>query len=55
MVPTGQTGLIISFLTDYELFNKIDLAGWYKEFVFEIDHDEMKGLEIHYSSDKKQS
>jgi hypothetical protein len=26
-----------------------------KEFVFEIDHDEMKGLEIHYSSYKKQS
>jgi len=37
MAPEGKTGLIISFLAEYELFNKIQEAGWYDEFVSEVE------------------
>jgi len=30
--PKGKTGIIISFLMEYELVEKINLDGWYKEF-----------------------
>lgn len=33
MVPPGKTGLIVSFLADYELFEKVEEAGWLGEFV----------------------
>lgn len=33
LTPVGQTGLIISILTDYELFSQLKNAGWYEEFV----------------------
>jgi len=32
LVPEGKTGLIISFLTDFGLFEKVRQAGWYEEF-----------------------
>ncbi|RMG81076.1 MAG: NAD(P)/FAD-dependent oxidoreductase, partial [Bacteroidetes bacterium] len=32
LVPKGKTGLIVSFLTEYELFEKVKEAGWYEEF-----------------------
>lgn len=32
LAPEGQTGLMISFLTDYRLMEKINAAGWYDEF-----------------------
>ncbi len=32
-VPPGQTGLIISVLAKYELFRKVEEAGWLEEFV----------------------
>ena len=32
LAPEGQTGLMISFLTDYALMEKINAAGWYDEF-----------------------
>jgi len=38
LVPTGKTGLIISFLAEYDLFNKIKEAGWLDEFTSEVEN-----------------
>jgi len=32
MAPAGQTGVMISFLFEYELAEKVQQAGWYEEF-----------------------
>jgi len=32
LAPKGQTGLLISCLFDYEIFEKVEQAGWYAEF-----------------------
>jgi len=32
LAPEGQTGVMISSLFDYDLYHKIDQAGWYDEF-----------------------
>jgi phytoene dehydrogenase-like protein len=32
LAPAGQTGLMISCLFDYYLFEKVKMAGWYEEF-----------------------
>jgi phytoene dehydrogenase-like protein len=37
LAPEGKTGLIISFLADYDLFRMIAEAGWYREFVHETE------------------
>lgn len=37
LVPEGKTGMIISFLSEYALFHKIELAGWLPEFVSEVE------------------
>ncbi len=37
LVPPGKTGLIISFLTEYDLFSNIQKAGWIDEFITEIE------------------
>jgi len=37
MCPPGKTGIIISFLAEYNLFHKIQKAGWLDEFVMEIE------------------
>ena len=37
LAPEGKTGLIISFLADYDLFKMITEAGWYKEFITELE------------------
>jgi phytoene dehydrogenase-like protein len=37
LAPEGKTGLIISFLAEYDLFRKIKDAGWYEEFNQEIE------------------
>jgi phytoene dehydrogenase-like protein len=37
LAPEGKTGLIISILTDYDLFKKIAEAGWYEEFITEME------------------
>lgn len=37
LVPEGKTGMIISFLSEYALFHKIEEAGWLPEFVEEIE------------------
>jgi phytoene dehydrogenase-like protein len=36
--PPGKTGIIISLLADYELFKKIQEAGWIDEFISEIEN-----------------
>ncbi len=38
LVPENKTGLIISFIVDYELFQKLSDAGWYEEFQLEIEN-----------------
>jgi len=38
LVPPGKTGLIISFLAEYDLFNKIKEAGWLDEFIKELEN-----------------
>lgn len=37
LVPKGKTGLIISFLAEYDLFDKVQKAGWYEEFISAIE------------------
>jgi len=37
MAPEGRTGLIISFLIEYDLFKRIAEEGWYKEFISEME------------------
>lgn len=33
MVPENKTGMIVSFLSDYQLFKNISNDGWYEEFI----------------------
>lgn len=42
LTPPGKTGMIISFLADYELFKKIQEAGWLEEFISEIENRVLK-------------
>ena len=37
LVPENKSGLIISFICEYALFEKVDQDGWYKEFRKEIE------------------
>jgi phytoene dehydrogenase-like protein len=37
LVPDGKTGLIISFLAEYDLFKAVQESGWYEEFVNQIE------------------
>ncbi len=37
LAPEGKTGLIISILAEYDLFNWVAEAGWYKEFMAEME------------------
>ena len=37
LVPPGKTGLIISFLAEYDLFEKVQKSGWYDEFISELE------------------
>jgi phytoene dehydrogenase-like protein len=37
LVPQGKTGLIISLLTEYDLFKKVEAAGWLEEFTREFE------------------
>ncbi|MDP3453505.1 MAG: NAD(P)/FAD-dependent oxidoreductase [Bacteroidales bacterium] len=38
LVPEGKTGMIISLLAEYDLFKKIQTAGWLSEFVQELEN-----------------
>ncbi len=44
MAPEGKTGLIISTLTDYDLFKLVNEAGWYSEFITELEERIIKVL-----------
>jgi len=44
LAPEGKTGLIISILADYDLFKMIAEAGWYKEFITELEERIIKVL-----------
>lgn len=37
LAPEGKTGLIISILAEYDLFKMISEAGWYNEFITELE------------------
>ena len=37
LAPPGKTGMIISFLGEYELFKAVETAGWYEEFKTELE------------------
>jgi phytoene dehydrogenase-like protein len=36
-VPEGKSGIIISFLTEFDLFEKLKETGWYEEFRKELE------------------
>jgi phytoene dehydrogenase-like protein len=38
LVPPGKTGIIISFLAEYDLFSLIQKAGWLDEFITELEN-----------------
>ena len=38
LVPPGKTGIIISFLAEYDLFSIIQKAGWLDEFISELEN-----------------
>ena len=38
LVPPGKTGMIVSFLAEYNLFEKVEKDGWYKEFKNELEN-----------------
>jgi phytoene dehydrogenase-like protein len=38
LVPPGKTGIIISFLAEYDLFKNIQKAGWLDEFNTELEN-----------------
>lgn len=38
LVPPGKTGIIISFLAEYDLFTNIQKAGWLDEFISELEN-----------------
>jgi phytoene dehydrogenase-like protein len=42
LVPPGKTGMIISFLAEYDLFDKIQKAGWLDEFIAELEKRVLK-------------
>lgn len=38
LAPQGKTGIIISFLAEYDLFSLIQKAGWLTEFITELEN-----------------
>jgi phytoene dehydrogenase-like protein len=44
LVPKGKTGIIVSFLAEYDLFKKSHDSGWYKELIKEIEDRIIKVL-----------
>lgn len=38
LVPPGKTGVIVSFLAEYDLFSRIRENGWYDEFKSEMEN-----------------
>jgi phytoene dehydrogenase-like protein len=44
LAPEGKTGLVVSFLFEYDLIKKIEEAGWYNEFKREVEDRILKTL-----------
>lgn len=44
LVPSGKTGMIVSFLSEYDLFKKVHESGWYDEFNKELQNRVLKVL-----------
>jgi len=44
LAPEGQTGLVVSFLFEFDLIKKIEEAGWYDEFKKEVEDRILKTL-----------
>ncbi len=42
LAPQGKTGIIISFLAEYDLFTLIQRAGWLTEFITELENRVIK-------------
>jgi all-trans-retinol 13,14-reductase len=42
LVPSGKTGIIISFLAEYDLFELIRKTDWYDEFIKELEDSVMR-------------
>ncbi|MDF1560888.1 MAG: NAD(P)/FAD-dependent oxidoreductase [Bacteroidales bacterium] len=42
MAPPGKTGVIISLLAEYDLFKKVEEAGWLDEFTRELEDRMLK-------------
>lgn len=38
LVPPGKTGMIVSLLAEYNLFDKVEKDGWYREFKTELEN-----------------
>ncbi|MBN1357886.1 NAD(P)/FAD-dependent oxidoreductase [Candidatus Bathyarchaeota archaeon] len=45
LAPKGKTGLIVSFLFEYDLIKKVEEAGWYEEFKKEVENRILKTLD----------
>lgn len=44
MAPQGKTGLIISILTEYDLFRRLADEGWYEDFITAVEDRIIKAL-----------
>ena len=44
LAPEGKTGLVVSFLFEYDLIKKVEAAGWYDEFKREVEDRILKTL-----------
>lgn len=44
LAPRGKTGLIVSFLFEYDIIKKVEDAGWYQEFKKEVEDRILKTL-----------
>ena len=47
LAPEGKTGIIFSFLFEYDLIKKVQEAGWYEEFKKEIENRILNTLDEH--------
>ena len=44
MAPESKTGLIVSILAEYDLFKMVAEAGWYREFISEVEERIIRAL-----------
>jgi phytoene dehydrogenase-like protein len=44
LAPKGKTGLLVSFLFEYDLIKKVEEAGWYEEFKSQVENRILRTL-----------